>query len=66
MRVQIDSREKERVKSASAYFKSQGLDVEVCELESEIICSMIKFVLNLKSFQTLSQAFKTIGFLIKG
>ena len=33
MRVQIDSREKERVKSASAYFKSQGLDVEVCELE---------------------------------
>lgn len=33
MLVQIDSREKNRVKSASEYYKSQGLDVEVCELE---------------------------------
>ena len=33
MLVQIDSREKNRVKSASEYFKSQGLEVEVCELE---------------------------------
>ena len=33
MLVQIDSREKDRVKSASKYFKEQGLEVEVCELE---------------------------------
>lgn len=33
MFVQIDSREKDRVKSASKYFKEQGLEVEVCELE---------------------------------
>lgn len=33
MNVQIDSREQDRVKSASEYFKNQGLDVEVCELE---------------------------------
>ena len=33
MLVQIDSREKNRVKSASEYYKSQGMDVEVCELE---------------------------------
>ena len=34
MLVQIDSRENERVKSASEYYKQQGLDVEVCELET--------------------------------
>ena len=33
MLVQIDSREKDRVKTASEYYKKQGLDVEVCELE---------------------------------
>jgi ERCC4-type nuclease len=33
MQVKIDSREQDRVKSASAYFKGQGLEVEVCELE---------------------------------
>ena len=33
MLVQIDVREKDRVKSASKYYKEQGLDVEVCELE---------------------------------
>ena len=33
MLVQIDSREKDRVKSASKYFKEQGLEVEICELE---------------------------------
>lgn len=33
MKVQIDSREKDRVKSASKYYKEQGLEVEVCELE---------------------------------
>ena len=33
MKIQIDSREKDRVKSASKYFKEQGLEVEVCELE---------------------------------
>ena len=32
MLVQIDSREKDRVKSASKYYKEQGLEVEVCEL----------------------------------
>lgn len=32
MLVQIDSREQDRIKSASTYYKSQGLDVEVCEL----------------------------------
>ena len=33
MLIQIDSREKERVKSATEYYTQQGLDVEVCELE---------------------------------
>lgn len=33
MLVQIDSREKDRVKSASTYYKKQGFEVEVCELE---------------------------------
>lgn len=33
MLVQIDSREKDRVKSAKEYFKSQGLEVEITELE---------------------------------
>ena len=33
MKVTIDSREKDRVKSASKYFKDQGLEVEVCELK---------------------------------
>ena len=33
MLVQIDAREKDRVKSASKYFKEQGLDVSVEELE---------------------------------
>ena len=33
MLVQIDVREKDRVKSASQYFKQHGLEVEVCELE---------------------------------
>ena len=33
MLVQIDSREKDRVKSASKYFKEQGLEVSVEELE---------------------------------
>jgi DNA excision repair protein ERCC-4 len=33
MRVQIDSREQTRIKSATEYYKQQGLDVEVCELE---------------------------------
>ena len=33
MLVQIDSREKDRIQSASRYYKQQGLEVEVCELE---------------------------------
>ena len=33
MKVQIDVREKDRVKSATEYYKEQGLEVEVCELE---------------------------------
>ncbi len=33
MLVQIDVREKDRVKSAKEYYEKQGLDVEVCELE---------------------------------
>lgn len=33
MRVQIDSREQSRIKSASEYYEQQGLEVEVCELE---------------------------------
>lgn len=33
MLVQIDSREKDRIQSASEYYKQQGLEVEVCELE---------------------------------
>ena len=33
MQVKIDSREKDRVKSATKYFKEQGLEVEVCELK---------------------------------
>lgn len=33
MLVQIDSREQNRIKSATEYYKQQGLDVEVCELE---------------------------------
>ena len=33
MQVKIDSREQSRIKSATEYFKSQGLEVEVCELE---------------------------------
>lgn len=33
MRVQIDSREQTRIKSATEYYEQQGLDVEVCELE---------------------------------
>ena len=33
MRVQIDSREQSRIKSATEYYEQQGLDVEVCELE---------------------------------
>lgn len=33
MKIQIDNREKDRVKSASEYYKKQGLEVEVCELE---------------------------------
>ena len=33
MKVTIDTREKERIQSATAYFKSQGLEVEVTELE---------------------------------
>ena len=33
MLVQIDSREQNRIQTASEYYKSQGLEVEVCELE---------------------------------
>ena len=33
MLVQIDSREKDRIQSASRYYKQQGLEMEVCELE---------------------------------
>ena len=33
MKVQIDFREKDRVNSATKYFKKQGLETEVCELE---------------------------------
>ena len=33
MKVQIDSREQNRVKSASEYYESQGIEVEICELE---------------------------------
>lgn len=33
MRIQIDSREKNRVQSAKEYYESQGLEVEICELE---------------------------------
>jgi DNA excision repair protein ERCC-4 len=33
MLVQIDSREKDRIQSATEYYKQQGLEVEVCELE---------------------------------
>ena len=33
MKVQIDSREKDRVRSATKYYTEQGLEVEVCELE---------------------------------
>ena len=33
MKVTIDSREKDRVRSASKYFKDQGLEVEVSELK---------------------------------
>ena len=33
MLVQIDVREKDRIKSAKEYYEKQGLDVEVCELE---------------------------------
>jgi ERCC4-type nuclease len=33
MRIQIDSREKDRVQSAKEYYESQGLEVEICELE---------------------------------
>ena len=33
MTVKIDSREKDRIKTATEYFKNQGLEVEICELE---------------------------------
>ena len=33
MLIQIDSRENERIKTATEYYQSQGLTVEVCELE---------------------------------
>ena len=33
MLVQIDSREKNRIKSAKEYYEQQGLEVEICELE---------------------------------
>lgn len=33
MQVKIDFREKDRVNSATEYFKKQGLETEVCELE---------------------------------
>ena len=33
MKVQIDSREKDRVQSAKDYYQQQGLEVEICELE---------------------------------
>ena len=33
MRIQIDSREKDRVQSAKEYYESQNLEVEICELE---------------------------------
>jgi len=33
MHVKIDSRENERIKTATEYYQSQGLTVEVCELE---------------------------------
>lgn len=31
--VKIDTREQDRIKSASNYYKQQGLEVEICELE---------------------------------
>jgi DNA excision repair protein ERCC-4 len=33
MLVQIDNREQDRIKTAKEYYKSQGLEVEICELE---------------------------------
>ena len=33
MKIQIDSREQDRIKTAKAYYEKQGLEVEVCELE---------------------------------
>ena len=33
MMVKIDSREKDRIRTAKSYYKSQGLETEICELE---------------------------------
>lgn len=33
MKVQIDNREQDRIKSATEYYTQQGLEVEICELE---------------------------------
>ena len=33
MLVKIDNREQDRIKSATEYYKEQGLDIEVCNLE---------------------------------
>lgn len=32
MKIQIDAREKDRIRSSTKYYTEQGLDVEVCEL----------------------------------
>ena len=66
MLVQIDSREQDRIQSATKYYEKQGLEVEVCELEvgdylfNNQVCFEFKlipdFVSSIQSGRVFNQA----------
>lgn len=66
MTVKIDSREKDRTESAKKYYESQGLEVEICELEvgdylfDDKVCFEFKvvsdFVSSIQSGRVFNQA----------
>ena len=66
MTVKIDSREKDRTESAKKYYESQGLEVEICELEvgdylfDDKVCFEFKvvsdFISSIQSGRVFNQA----------
>ena len=66
MKIQIDAREKDRIRSSSGYYKQEGLDVEVCELPvgdyvfDDKVCFEFKlisdFIASIQDYRVFNQA----------